>query len=168
MIRQRGWLDWGIALLLGAIALGAWMWLIIVAFHEDTDMNGVIDTIKQEEGFKDEPYYDSRGVLTIGYGTNISKITQAEAEMLLSERLDAAQDALYLALPWLRVETQNVRDALADMAYQLGVEGVLEFKEMLALIGEHKYEAAQKEALNSKWARETPERAQRVVARFTE
>jgi lysozyme len=49
------------------------------------------------------------------------------------------------------------------MAYQMGVDGVLKFKKMMIALQAENYEAAYKEALNSKWAQQTPERAQRVA-----
>ena len=51
----------------------------------------LIEYLKQEEGFRSKPYKDSEGVLTIGYGLNLSEgITRAEAEWLLRSRLDHA------------------------------------------------------------------------------
>ena len=52
------------------------------------------------------------------------------------------------------------------MAYQLGVHGVLEFKEMLASLERGDCQAARRQALESAWARETPARAKRVTERL--
>ena len=50
----------------------------------------------------------------------------------------------------------------------MGTQGVKNFENTLQLIEEKNYEAAKKEALNSKWAQQTPERANSVVKNFTE
>ena len=53
------------------------------------------------------------------------------------------------------------QDALQSMIYQLGVKGVLNFKNMWKALKAEDYEKAAKEAMDSKWARQTPNRAQR-------
>ena len=56
--------------------------------------------------------------------------------------------------------------SLADMAYQLGVAGVLQFHTTLGHLARQEWQAAHQSALASAWARETPERAARVAGRF--
>ena len=48
------------------------------------------------------------------------------------------------------------------MAFQLGIDGLLKFKNTLNLIEAGDYETASKEMLNSLWAKQTPERAKRL------
>ena len=51
-------------------------------------MEQTLARLKVEEGFRAKPYPDSRGVMTIGYGTNIGEgITRREGEYLLRERV---------------------------------------------------------------------------------
>ena len=47
------------------------------------------------------------------------------------------------------------------MSYQLGVNGLLEFKRMIAAIVNENYEQAAREAMNSKWQKQTPARVKR-------
>ena len=55
----------------------------------------LVDSIKYEEGFRSKPYQDKEGVLTIGYGLNLTNgITRAEAEWLLRSRLYHAAHCL--------------------------------------------------------------------------
>ena len=49
------------------------------------------------------------------------------------------------------------------MAYQLGVNGVGNFSKMLNALESGDRETAAIEALDSKWATQTPERAERVA-----
>ena len=91
--------------------------------------------LKNEEGFSAKPYHDSRGVLTIGYGTNIGEgITRREGEYLLRERLAGTHDSLNKELPWLSGAPKGQQSAILDMGYQLGVHGVLEFRHMISAL----------------------------------
>ncbi len=52
-------------------------------------------------------------------------------------------------------------DVLLSMAYQLGVEGVAQFKNMLSAIAKENFDEAANAMLSSLWARQTPGRARR-------
>ena len=123
--------------------------------------------LKDQEGFRSKPYPDSRGVLTIGYGTAIGiGISEQEGEILLrAVLLEKSRELLekwpgHLRLP---VEAQA---AVLDMSYQLGVAGVLEFHKMVSALQVGDYRTAAHEAINSDWHRETPARAVRVSGIF--
>lgn len=112
-----------------------------------------------EEGFRSHPYADTRGIETIGFGTAIGEgISRAEGELLLRERLGTTWDELGDELPRIR------NSALLDLAYQVGVRGVLEFHDMIAALRRGDCQAARKAALDSLWASQTPDRAHRVAA----
>ena len=57
---------------------------------------------------------------------------------------------------------EDGRDVIYEMCYQLGVTGVSKFKKTLAYIENSEYKMASKEMLDSKWARQTPNRAKRL------
>jgi len=57
----------------------------------------------------------------------------------------------------------DVRRALLNMAYQLGVSGLLNFSKMLTALQAGDREEAAREALDSLWAKQTPNRARRVA-----
>jgi lysozyme len=48
------------------------------------------------------------------------------------------------------------------MAFQMGVTGLMGFKNTLALVEQGKYQDAAENMLKSKWAQQTPARAQRI------
>jgi len=50
---------------------------------------------------------------------------------------------------------------LQSMAYQMGVQGLAAFKNTLQAVIERRWNDAAAGMLNSRWARQTPERAQR-------
>ena len=123
--------------------------------------------LKEEEAFRAMPYRDSEGVLTIGYGTNLDiGITEREGAYLLSERVHVAEIRFTHAWKPYRDMSADVRVELLDMAYQLGVDGLLGFHDMLAALARGNYEGAAIEALRSAWATETPSRAAAVAAVF--
>ena len=102
--------------------------------------------------------------LTFGFGFTF--ITREEALAVLQIRINKISQRLSSVLPFYNGLTQDVKDALIEMAFQLGVEGVLEFKNMLKAIEERDWCAAYKEGLNSKWYKETPHRAIAVLKPF--
>jgi len=131
-----------------------------------------IDLLKQEisreEGFIPCAYKDSLGYWTIGIGRLIDRrkgggISQEEAEYLLVNDIEKTIAGLHKALPWFDGTPEIVQRALINMAFQMGVEGLLGFKNTLDLIRQGKYSEAADNALKSKWAIQTPQRAKRVT-----
>ena len=123
--------------------------------------------IMAEEGLRLHVYEDSRGVQTIGYGTNLAEgITKLEAEYLLRERLAAKYTGLTTDLPWVKDQPIMTQSALLDLAYQVGVRKEEAFSDMLAALRAGECAKAKAAALDSLWARETPTRARRVTDRL--
>lgn len=124
--------------------------------------------LKREEGWSDHVYKDTRGVDTIGYGFAIDgvhgklpvEIAEAWLHLIIQQKLPA----LYKALPWLSSQPHDVQLALSDMSYQMGVDGVLGFKGMLAALQRKDYAKAAYEAQDSAWHNQTPNRANGVIA----
>lgn len=123
--------------------------------------------LKRDEGEVLHAYPDSLGYLTIGVGILIDKrkgggLLPEESEFIFRNRLKLIDAELADRLPWLSKLGPERRGVLLNMAYQMGVAGLLEFKNTLALIASGKYQGAAAEMLNSKWARQTPARAHRL------
>ena len=128
----------------------------------------IIDQLRRDEGEILHAYQDSLGYWTIGVGVLIdgSKgggITPEESALLLQNRVAAKKQQLLQMLPWAQGLDDARFGALLNMAYQLGVNGVLGFRSMLAAMQAGQWEDAKNAALNSTWARQTPARAQRVA-----
>jgi len=116
-----------------------------------------------DEGIRLKPYLCPAGKTTIGVGRNLDDvgITEAEAMTLLDDDIARVTAQLAKALPWL--QGNNVQRAVGNMTFQMGLGGVLKFKKMLAALQVKDYTTARREALNSAWARQTPQRAKRVT-----
>lgn len=112
-------------------------------------------------------YPDHLGYLTIGVGRLIDKrkgggITPEESAYLLSNDIDKREAELLRRAPWM-ANLDPVRfGALLNMAFQMGVDGLLGFKNTLAMVRDGDYEGAAAGMLNSLWAQQTPERAKRI------
>lgn len=128
----------------------------------------LIRQLRADEGVRPCVYNDHLGFATIGVGRLVDSrkpgagLRDDEISYLLNNDIDDRIDALTRKLPWF----QNLDDArkgvLLAMAFQMGVEGLLGFKNTLQLVMEGKYENAAHGMLNSLWAKQTPARAKRL------
>lgn len=131
--------------------------------------NLLIKELKIDEGFMPHEYKDTLGYSTIGYGRLIDKrkgggITEAEADYLLGNDVERVWEQLKKALPWVIDQPEGVQQALSMMAFQMGVKSVTGFSTTLKLIKEGKYSAAADNAMQSLWAKQTPNRAKKVTS----
>ena len=134
---------------------------------DPTDCQALIEDLKRDEGWRGSAYRDHLGYLTIGYGFLIDyrrggELPKPIAEAWLQHAVEERWRQLINLVPWLEHQPPEVQRALGNMAYQLGVGGVIGFKRMLAALWNGNRALAAMEALNSKWASQTPARAHRV------
>jgi len=122
----------------------------------------LIDNIKKSEGFVDHVYKDSLGKDTIGYGT-LMPLTEAECELLLAHRLDKMKLELADKEPGMQLLNKVRQDVLYEMAYQMGVNGVTKFHNMWKAIRAGDYAEAAVQMLDSRWAKQTASRANRLA-----
>lgn len=127
--------------------------------------------LEKEEGYRAEPYYCSQGYPTIGIGKKIGPkdtplsmyeftCSREVAYMFLSEELKNICSSL-LKFRWYVNLNPDRQDIIKSMAYQMGISGLLRFKKMITALEVKHYDKAADEALSSRWARQTPERAKR-------
>ena len=57
---------------------------------------------------------------------------------------------------------EEVQDVVIECCYQLGVSGFSNFKKTLRYLEQHELEKAAVEMLDSKWAKQTPNRAKKL------
>ena len=127
-------------------------------------MTKLEEQLINDEGFSAKPYHCTAGKLTIGYGRNIEDvgISRNEALFLLQEDIKKVRLALHQNLPFFKNLNDGRQNALINMGFNLGVNGLLQFKNTLALMSSGKYEEASKNVLLSKWATQVGARALRI------
>jgi len=127
----------------------------------------MLSLLSLHEGRVAHAYQDSLGYWTIGVGHLIDK---RRGGRLPEEIIDALLDydaekhwlELLAALPWIE-RLDDVRQAvLLDMAFNLGVAGLLKFKNTLRFVEQGNYEQAAKNMMLSLWARQVKTRAVRL------
>jgi lysozyme len=124
-----------------------------------------IEDLKQQlirhEGLELLPYKCTAGKLTIGVGRNIEDrgISYDEAMFLLENDLMLYTAELEKSFPVVK-DLNDVRVlTLLNMAFNLGITKLRQFKMMWAAIEDNDFEAASQEMLNSKWARDVGNRS---------
>ena len=128
----------------------------------------LVEDLEFEEGWRAQPYQDHLGFWTIGYGFLIDPrksvaLPKVVGQHWLLFEVSRRMDELARRWPPFRDQPEDVRRALGNMAYQMGVAGVLKFRHMLQALEEGDREQAAGEALDSTWAKQTPARANRVA-----
>ena len=134
----------------------------------------LIDSVKLGEGFSRTVYTDSLGHLTVGYGKLVDPnvagagLTEEQAEQLLRSDLEVFEEAAERVVgdevwSWL---SQRRRDVLTEMAFNMGPGTLAKFQNMIAALEEQDYDLAAAEALDSRWAKQVGQRAERLAQRL--
>jgi lysozyme len=115
----------------------------------------------QHESYRQYPYCDITGHITIGIGRNLSDrgISQTEAFTLLDDDIIYFSGKLSQLLSYFNQLDDNTKIALLDMCFSLGVTGFLNFHRMHAAMEKDDRITASNEILNSKWANQVGQRA---------
>lgn len=124
--------------------------------------------IKRHEGLVLHAYKDSLGYLTIGYGRLIDKskgggISEAEAEYLLQNDVSSVLSVLNRNITFFDSLSIPRQAVLLNMAFQMGITGLMKFKRTLSLIEMGDYDGAADNMLKSLWAKQTPNRANEMA-----
>ncbi len=121
--------------------------------------------LKRHEGLKLKPYHCTANKMTIGYGRNIEQrgITELEAVELLDNDVIYLFDALPKKIEFFNHLDKPRADILVNMAFNLGVNGLLKFKNMLKALEMGDHATAAKEMLDSQWASQVGERANELA-----
>ena len=124
-------------------------------------MKDIIEQLKIHEGYKPKVYKCTAGVDTIGIGFAIKDLELSEdvCELILKEKLQALEERFEDKFDWFKTSPVEVRNVMLNMAYQLGFRGFCKFKKTLSYLENAEWESASKEMLDSKWAKQTPNRA---------
>jgi lysozyme len=122
----------------------------------------------RDEGSRPKVYLDTAGIPTIGVGRNLRDVglSQSEIEMLLSNDIARVEASLAI-YPWFTVLDPVRQAAVMNMAFNLGVSGLLHFPHMLSALDKQDWTTAASEALNSAWAAQVGARASRIAQQIS-
>jgi lysozyme len=116
--------------------------------------------VKHEE-YRQFPYSDTTGHLTVGIGRNLVDrgVSITEAYYLLDDDIFYFSNKLTLFLKFFQSLNEARQIALIDMCFNIGVQGLLGFTQMMLALESGDYQRASQEMLNSKWATQVGDRA---------
>lgn len=121
--------------------------------------------IKEHEGYRLDPYKDTLGYLTGGYGHKIEKgedipTTKEGWEEFFEVDFEEAWTGMERLCEENNLDIcLKAQGVLCEMIFQMGYYGVSKFKNMIAALQEQKYDVAANEMLVSRWHRQTPQRS---------
>ena len=126
------------------------------------------ERIKKHEGFVPKIYRDSLGYATIGYGHLVLptdhfedgvEYSKEELNEVFEKDFENAQTNANKLIGDIPLVYQ-AKEVICEMVFQLGIGGVSKFKNMWKALEKEDYYTASQEMLDSRWARQTPKRAE--------
>jgi|TARA_R110000824_G_scaffold292054_1_gene480474 lysozyme len=124
-------------------------------------MEDLKEQLVRHEGLRLTVYDCPAGYKTIGVGRNLEGkgITEEEALYLLGNDINYFTEQLRDNLGWFDDIPEAKQKVLINMAFNLGVGGLMNFKNMLSAVEEERWGDAATEMLDSKWAKQVGNRA---------
>jgi lysozyme len=146
-------------------------------------MSNLIKQLKRHEGFRAKVYQCTAGADTIGYGYNLDAnplnlsnyeiynmrkdgISKEIAETILKVHVAQIETDLKEQFAWFENLNEARQAVLINMAFNLGMKGLLSFKNTLAMVKTGDYAGAAKNMLKSKWAGQVKGRAVELSAQM--
>ena len=141
-------------------------------------MDRLKDSVKQHEGYRNKVYLDTLGKRTVGVGhlcvEDFWEDDKEYEESFLMEILEKdLQEAIHGARSLMGEYgcadiDEKAEEILIEMVFQLGKNGVSKFKNMWKALAEKNYIGASYEMLDSRWAKQTPNRAKAMAKTMKE
>jgi len=144
------------------------------------DRNKLIKELIFDEGYKTETYEDHLGFLTLGVGHLVldtdpeinqpigTPVSEERIRDCLNNDIDTVCNELDRNLSWWRGLNDNKQRVMVNMCFNLGCPRLSKFKKFLAAMEDNDFETAAKEMMDSKWATQVGNRAERLKQRVLE
>lgn len=125
----------------------------------------ICEMIALNEGYRAKLYKCTKGKNTIGYGFNLddTDMPVEVADFWLNLLLDRLEARLKKSIGFYGKLDDARKAILLDMSYNLGISGLMQFKNMLYAMNDKRYEKAAQEMLDSDWALEVKGRSARLA-----
>jgi len=129
------------------------------------NLEKLTNMIAEDEGFRDKPYKCPKGYLTIGYGFNIdvNGLPQQIANQWLDLIIYQLENKLSRQISFWYDLNDARKSILINMAYQMGVNGLLNFHDMIKALESKDYSRAAAAMKDSVWYKEYTTRAYRLI-----
>ena len=132
----------------------------------------LLESVKRHEGFRNSVYEDTLGKRTVGFGhlcvedhwEDGKKYDKVYLEKILEDDLQYAINQGEGMCKDLKV-SDDAKFLIIEMIFQLGSAGIQKFRRMWSALGEDppNYKEASVQMLDSRWAKQTPNRAQEMA-----
>ena len=137
------------------------------------NLERLMESVKKHEGYRNKVYLDTLGKRTVGVGHLCVEDfweddKEYEEKFLMDILLDDLQNAIKGARELKEEHSctdidEIAQEILVEMVFQLGKHGVSKFRNMWKALSEKNYIGASYEMLDSRWAKQTPNRAKAMA-----
>jgi lysozyme len=142
------------------------------------DKEKLIDELTVDEGARGDVYDDENDrritagaivhgnpTTAIGHALNRTPWTTVQMRTICGWDIDAKIPDLYARFPWVAMLSEPRQRALANMAFNMGVDGLAKLQNFLLLLQRGNFDDAVTDLGGTLWAREVgPERTARISA----
>ena len=137
------------------------------------NLERLLESVKKHEGYRNKVYLDTLGKRTVGVGhlcvEDFWEDDKEYEEKFLMTILERDLQTAIKSAKQLIEEfgcddiDEQAEEILIEMVFQLGKTGVSKFKNMWKALAEKNYIGASYEMLDSRWAKQTPNRAKAMA-----
>ena len=137
------------------------------------NLERLLESVKKHEGYRNKVYLDTLGKRTVGVGHLCVEDfweddKEYEEKFLMTILEHDLQSAIKSAKELIEEFgcddiDEQAEEILIEMVFQLGKTGVSKFKNMWKALAEKNYIGASYEMLDSRWAKQTPNRAKAMA-----
>ena len=141
------------------------------------DMDKLLESVKRHEGYRNKVYLDTLGKRTVGVGhLCVEDFWEDDKEYeedflmgILEKDLQSAIDQADDMCKDLKISS-DAKIIIIEMIFQLGGTGVSKFRKMWQALQQDPpdYAEASVQMLDSRWAKQTPNRAQEMARHMSE
>jgi lysozyme len=116
--------------------------------------------------YKQFPHVDIKGNLVVGLGRNLTDrgISTVEAFYLLDDDIIYFTTKLNHILPFFASLSEARQIVLIDICFDIGINDLLQLKDVILALADKDYERAADHLLTSKWALQVSERASTLAS----
>ena len=138
------------------------------------DMDKLLASVKKHEGYRNKVYLDTLGKRTVGVGhLCVEDFWEDDKEYEEKFLMTILEHDLETAIKGAERLCSNcpdiddlAKEIIIEMVFQLGETGVSKFKNMWKALSALDYSTAASEMLDSRWAKQTPNRAKDMSAQM--